>query len=207
MYWHQALAEDAAILLCRRELLQLVGLIAMSGCRGEAPPRKATPASTKPTKPIATLPWSPAVHASLAAACDTILPLGAASAVGFPGATQAGVIDYIAKQLAQPPLARLAPALIVFAAALDEFARAQGSLSFAQATPSVRQAAVNALATGTLPIKLPQRPLFTVLRSLTLEGLLADPSHGGNRQGVGWTAIGLPATSQVHHHGDLSTGP
>lgn len=208
MDWHGMLgASNGGVLLRRRELLHLIGLIAVAGCRDDAPQTKAGPASAAPTSNSAPLPWSPSIHACLAAACDTLLPVGTATAAGFPGATQAGVIDYIAKQLSKPPLARLAPALVVFAVALDEFAHSQGAASFAQAAPSVKQAAIGALANGTLPIKLPQRPLFTVLRSLTLEGMLADPSHGGNRNGVGWTAIGLPATAQIHHHGDKAAAP
>ena len=200
MYWHQALAEDAAILLSRRELLQFVGLISLAGCRDDAASNKAGSVNNAPTAAVPAVPWSNAVHLCLAAACEAMLPAGEVGAAGFPGAAQAGVIDYIARQVAKAPLSRLAPALIVFAAALDDFARGERAVSFAQAAPSVKQAAIGALATGTLAIKLPQRPLFTVLRSLTLEGLLADPSHGGNRDGVGWTAIGLPATAQVHHH-------
>ena len=33
---------------------------------------------------------------------------------------------------------------------------------------------------------------FELLRRRTIEGVFADPAHGGNRDGLGWTLIGYP---------------
>ena len=38
------------------------------------------------------------------------------------------------------------------------------------------------------------RFLFRALIGFSLEGLLGDPIHGGNRDFIGWSAIGLRAT-------------
>ena len=201
MFWLEAAASDVeGTLLRRRDLWQLVGLIALAGCRSEAPPGRDAPAHHEAPNRVAARPWSQAVHNCLAAACETILPSGDGAAAGFPGASNAGAIDFIAAQVAKPPLSRIAPACSALAAALDAFAQSRGAPSLAAAPQVVREAAIDALAKQELPSKLPQQALFRILRTLTLEGLLADPAHGGNRGGVGWTAIGLPAHAQPHHH-------
>jgi gluconate 2-dehydrogenase gamma chain len=37
---------------------------------------------------------------------------------------------------------------------------------------------------------LPGAHVFSLVLTLTLEGFLSDPRHGGNRGGVGWAFVG-----------------
>ena len=39
-----------------------------------------------------------------------------------------------------------------------------------------------------------QTPFFTLVRQHTIVGFLADPIHGGNRDGIGWKLIGFEGT-------------
>jgi len=215
MYWHADVADGGAgfLLLHRRELWRLIAVIALAGCGSEQAPPASTPTkATGATKAnhapsLGPRPWSDAVHNCLAAACATILPAGTGFAAGVPNASDTGVIEFIARQLSAAPLARLAPAFIALAGALEAYSQANGATSFAHAKPAVREAAISALAQETLPTKLPQLALFKVLRSLVLEGLLADPTHGGNRNASAWTAFGLAAQGAPHHHGTPHKAP
>ena len=110
------------------------------------------------------------------------------------GAREARVMTFIERQLAIEPFVRLAPGLIALARGLDAQASARGpgqaQPAFAQLDVAAQDQVLEELARGGWPDRtLPQRELFVVLHSLTLEGFLADPNHGGNHGGAGWKAI------------------
>jgi gluconate 2-dehydrogenase gamma chain len=74
---------------------------------------------------------------------------------------------------------------------LDAEALRRHGVGFADATDSVQDAVLRLVE---------QRPFFELLREHTIEGLLGDPVHGGNRGHIGWTLIGyrrpgLPITA------------
>ena len=57
------------------------------------------------------------------------------------------------------------------------------------------------LARGRIPVRgVPQEALFRGLHSLTLEGFLCDPVHGGNDAEIGWRSIGFPTPHLRHVH-------
>ncbi len=173
--------------LRRREFLDLVVLIALvPACkrREDAPGPEPTPAPAAPT-PATALPA--AASRTLAAACGRILPADGA----FPGATEAGVITFIDRQLAIAPLSRIAPAVIALAHALDDAALARKASDFASLAPAMQDEILEALSLGKLGSKLPEAALFRILHGFVLEGFLSDPNHGGNRDQVAWRAIGF----------------
>ena len=45
----------------------------------------------------------------------------------------------------------------------------------------------------------PGRVFFTTLYQNVMEGMFADPIHGGNRDKAGWKLIGFPGAIAVHH--------
>ena len=47
----------------------------------------------------------------------------------------------------------------------------------------------------------PEEAVFRALHTLTLEGYLSDPVHGGNDGETGWKAIGFSAPHLRHRHG------
>src|SRR5262245_26010573 len=165
--------------LRRRELLELVALIAaLPACKRKEPAHSEPVGSAATDEPARALPAD--AYRALDAATARILPGDGT----FPGAREAGVMTFIDRQLAIPPISRIAPALIMLARALDDAARARKAGDFSALAPAQQDELLDALARGTLGTKLPERELFRVLHGLVLEGFLADPHHGGNKDQV-----------------------
>ena len=129
----------------------------------------------------------------VAAACERIFP----SDESGPGATEAGVVIYIDRQLAGPY-------------GRDKYRYTKGPWVFSvpehgyqgKATPREIYREGIGLLEG-----LPELPaaeqdaklraiektqFFQMLRRHTLEGMFSDPLHGGNREMIGWQLIGYP---------------
>ena len=181
--------------LRRRDLLELVALIAaVPACKDK---QRSEPSPTPPT-PLTSPPPEQHPHAldgaesrALEAATARILP----SDGTFPGAREANVMEFIDRQLAIAPLAKIAPAVIAIAHAFDDAARARKAREFATLAPAQQDEILDALSRGALGTKLPEKELFRVLHGLTLEGFLCDPHHGGNKDMIAWNAIGFPEPS------------
>jgi hypothetical protein len=124
--------------------------------------------------------------AVLHAAIDRIIPPD-----DFPGAWDAGVGDYIRRQLAGD-LRHLAPLLEAGLAALDAEADAAYDRPFAVLAPVVQDLLLGSVERGdtTAVWPVPPRKFFALLVRLTMEGYYADPSNGGNRDGIAWRMIG-----------------
>jgi gluconate 2-dehydrogenase gamma chain len=174
----------------RRQLLALGAAMPLIACRA----RRHAPVDSGAAPPLPTS--TPGTHlAALGALAEAILPSD-----DGPGAREAGVVDFLARQLATPYFAPFADNLYDLGRALDEWAQARGH-PFAALDVATRQQAVAKLATGTLGLEgISEVELFEMIHSLTLEGFLADPRHGGNRGQVGWRSIGFVAPDGDHHH-------
>ena len=186
--------------LRRRELLELVALIAaLPACKDKTPSQPAEP--VKPASPGPAHALDGAAFRALDAATARILPADGA----FPGAREANVMEFIDRQLAIAPLTKIAPAVIAIAHAFDDAARARKARDFASLAAAQQDEILDALSRGALGTKLPEKELFRVLHGLTLEGFLADPVHGGNKDMIAWKAIGFPEpplrTPGGGHHG------
>lgn len=127
------------------------------------------------------------------AATNRIFPSDASG----PGAEEAGVVPYIDRQLAGPY-------------GRDRYRFTQGP--FLAGTPQqgyqgadtprliYRQALAQLKDLPSLPptqqdarlAAIEKTYFFQLLRQHTLEGLFADPMHGGNRNLAGWRLIGFP---------------
>src|SRR5258707_4072307 len=106
-----------------------------------------------------------------------------------PGAREAKVGRFIERQLAGE-LAGLRPACEQLARLLDLHARRVFDVPFAALTQPDQDAVLGQLSRGALPARgFPQAELFRALHTLTLEGFLSDPAHGGNDGEIGWRAI------------------
>jgi gluconate 2-dehydrogenase gamma chain len=120
------------------------------------------------------------------AAVDRILP----SREGT-GAREAKVMRFIERQLASD-FALLLPAMKQGALLIDRVAEAKHKKPFADLDPASQDRILGLLARGELPITgFPQKEWFSVLLTLTLEGFLSDPIHGGNADQIGWRSIGF----------------
>jgi gluconate 2-dehydrogenase gamma chain len=115
---------------------------------------------------------------TLAAICDQIVP-----ADDFPSASQAGVLNYIDRQL----MRHYRRHRETYREGLEQ-AEALSRKRFGQELASLpdqqKLDAVNALATE-------NNKFFGLVRNHTMEGYYGSPRHGGNRDAVSWRMLGL----------------
>ncbi|SFO58176.1 Gluconate 2-dehydrogenase subunit 3 [Mesorhizobium sp. NFR06] len=141
--------------------------------------------------------FTPAQNEDLATLFEAIWP----GAPGRPGARDAGASDYVDQLLAvaeayyevpgwrvtyQEGLAMLTAGAKTRFPGLANLA----ALKPNQATDLLSQLQAGALAE--FPDVAWQKNFFAVLRSHAIEGCLADPRWGGNRNGVIWKWLGYP---------------
>lgn len=127
------------------------------------------------------------------AACDRIFPSDGSG----PGATEAGVVIYIDRQLAGPygrdkyrytkgPFVESVPEhgyqgkeapQVIYRAGLRQLE------NFADLPAAERDQRLRAIEKTTF---------FRMLRQHTIEGMFSDPLHGGNANMIGWQMIGYP---------------
>lgn len=136
----------------------------------------------------------------LDAACTRILP-----PVNGVSTADAGCVNFIDKLLAHEERALL-PGYRAALGALAAAARQRWRRDFAALEPERQDELLANLEDGALthwPAAAPaQGEFFALLRWHTLLGFLADPRHGGNRDGAGWRAIGH--AGHLHHAGGVS---
>jgi gluconate 2-dehydrogenase gamma chain len=119
-----------------------------------------------------------------------------------PGAREAGVLVYIDRAV-EGAYRELQHAYRHGLAELERHCREQTQASFADLGAD-RQDALLAeldqialqLEAGETPATDPRRlilaQLYGMVRQHTLEGMLADPAYGGNRDSAGWRLVGFP---------------
>jgi gluconate 2-dehydrogenase gamma chain len=131
--------------------------------------------------------------ATVSAACERIFPADESG----PGATEAGVVIYIDRQLAGPygrdkyrytkaPWAESVPEHGYQGKATPrEIYRAgiQQLGNFTELTASQQDERLQSIEGGNF---------FQMLRKHTVEGMFCDPMHGGNAGLIGWQLIGYP---------------
>jgi gluconate 2-dehydrogenase gamma chain len=109
-----------------------------------------------------------------------------------PGAREAKVGRFIERQLAGS-LSALRPAFDQLARLLDLWSRKSFGKPFTALASAEQDTILGQLSRGQIPVRgFPQEALFRALHTLTLEGFLSDPVHGGNDGEAGWRAIGFP---------------
>jgi len=123
---------------------------------------------------------------TLHAAVDRIIP-----ADDFPGAWDAGVGDYILRQL-NGDLRHLAHEFLAGLDLLDQEAIANSGSTFANLPGAVQDELLHQLEKNLVKIKWRSSPreFFAMLLHLTHEGFYADPGNGGNRDEVAWKMMG-----------------
>ncbi len=116
--------------------------------------------------------------ATLTAICDQIIP-----ADDFPSASQAGVLNYIDKQITRH-YRRHQRAYRKGLERADQVSQQQYGKILAVATPAEQFHVVASLENS-------DKPFFELVRSHTFEGYYGSPRHGGNRNAVSWHMLGL----------------
>lgn len=116
--------------------------------------------------------------ATLTAICDQIIP-----ADDFPSASQAGVLNYIDKQITRH-YRRHQRAYRQGLERTNQLSQQQCGKILAAATPAEQLQVVTSLENS-------DKPFFELVRSHTFEGYYGSPRHGGNRNAVSWHMLGL----------------
>ncbi len=133
---------------------------------------------------------SDAEATTLAAACDQIVPPDE-----DPGASQAGVVRFIDRQLATRQKGDLS-AWRRGIQGLDASARRRHGRAFAELAAEAQIALLRAIEDGSVDRAdwngADPAAFFALLRRYTMMGFYGDPRHGGNRDRVAWRMIGVP---------------
>ncbi len=124
---------------------------------------------------------------ALTALVDRIVP-----ADEYPGASDAGVIDYIVGQFDRDLHDRV-PLYREGLKALDREAVARYGAAFADLDTSTQDLILHAVEAGKTVAEWPVSPrgFFDLAVANTTEGYYADPGNGGNRDEVSWRMIGF----------------
>ena len=102
---------------------------------------------------------------------------------GSPGAEEAGVVYFVDRAFGDPYFADVVPLVRVGLARLDERALYVGAWNgFASLSDGEQREIMRAVE---------HEPFFAAARTLVLIGTFGDPSHGGNRGGVGARIVGM----------------
>ncbi|HSV19439.1 MAG TPA: gluconate 2-dehydrogenase subunit 3 family protein [Casimicrobiaceae bacterium] len=199
----------------RRALLKAVAITTVSAVapvKFAAPIRDARAAAPDYAAPAETF-FTPAERAFIEAAIARIIPTDELG----PGAKDAGVATFIDRQLAGPYgraetwymqgpwrtgvdeqgyQIKLTPAQLYRAAIRDVDAavrRQHANRTFAELDAGDQDAVLTALEKRHLDLpNAPADTFFSMLVQNTVEGFLADPLYGGNRDFAGWKLIGFP---------------
>ncbi len=138
--------------------------------------------------------------ATMAAFTERLMP----GAPGKPGASDAGVVNYIDLALAGA-YADLQEFYRAGLAQLDAHCRKTYNESFVQLDASRQDAVIAAIEQGkAAEFSWPRGPeFFNLIRTHTMEGMFADPIYGGNRDFAGWRLVGFPGAQGDFTPGDL----
>jgi len=122
---------------------------------------------------------SPAEARTMRAFAAQILP----SEPGAPGAEEAGAVYFVDRAFGEPFFADAVPVVRAGLARLDARARNGGAPNgFASLSDADQRSIMQ---------QVEHEPFFAATRTLVLIGTFADPSHGGNRGGVGMRIVGM----------------
>jgi hypothetical protein len=133
--------------------------------------------------------FTPAEAAAFDAIAARIWPGGPED----PGAREGGAVDYLDRALAGA-YASLQPIYRAWLGAVDAAATARHGTVFARLPEREQDALLAAMEQEQVPgFAQPSAAEFLRLCIRhTMEGMLSDPVHGGNRGFAGWNAVGYP---------------
>jgi gluconate 2-dehydrogenase gamma chain len=127
-------------------------------------------------------------------------------APGMPGATDAGVTNYIDLALAgfdedQQFFYRSG------LAQLDAHCKQTYGKAFRSLTAEQQDETIAALQQGKAPTFVwpAAQAFFTRVRTHTMEGMFADPVYGGNKNFAGWRLIGFPGAQPIYTPEDMQS--
>lgn len=127
---------------------------------------------------------------TLAALSDQIIPPDQ-----YPGASWAGVVNYIDRQLCGP-FQQLKEIYRQGLAGVDRSSLLLYGRQFADVDSNQQIELLHLLGDGRAPSSIWQQisshEFFEYVVDHTMQGYYGDPRHGGNREGVSWKMLNLP---------------
>lgn len=134
---------------------------------------------------------------TLQAVLDRIIPSD-----DYPGAWEAGVGDYLARQFEGD----LAAMVTVYQSGLDALAaeaQALEGVAFYALESDAQDNLLRRIEAGVVVTEWPMPPqrLFSLLIHHAAEGYYADPGNGGNRDALAWKMIGFVVEEGVRAGG------
>jgi gluconate 2-dehydrogenase gamma chain len=124
---------------------------------------------------------------TLAAICDQVIPPDQ-----DPGASEAGVVDYIDRQL-DGHFRKLRTMYRDGLAGIDALARKQHGRAFVELSSDQRLAMLSAIDSKRLG-DAPVREFFQAVVAHTMQGYYGSPRHGGNKKWASWRMLGVPTS-------------
>ena len=139
---------------------------------------------------------------TMAAFTERLMP----GAPDKPGATEAGVLNYIDLALAGA-YSDLQDFYRRGLAQLDAYCRKTYNTSFQHLTAAQQDEVLAALDEGKASgFAWPTaQDFFNTVRTHTMEGMFADPIYGGNKDFAGWRLVGFPGAQAVFTPTDLQS--
>ena len=127
-------------------------------------------------------------------------------ASGAPGATDAGVTNYIDLALSGPYQYQQYFYRCGLAQ-LDAHCKQAYGKAFRSLAPEQQDETITALAQGKAAefVWPTGQAFFTTLRTHTMEGMFADPIYGGNRNFAGWRLVGFPGAQPFYTPEDMQS--
>jgi len=127
---------------------------------------------------------------TVAAICERLIP-----ADQDPGATEAGVVNFIDLQL-MGPYKRYRASYRLGIKGIEQASLRMFGYRFTELSPEKQDEVLKQVeagrATGEAWKDLSSQDFFSLILSHTMQGYYGDPRHGGNRARVSWQMLGLP---------------
>jgi gluconate 2-dehydrogenase gamma chain len=140
--------------------------------------------------------------ATIAAFAERLMP----SAPGKPGASEAGVLNYIDLALAGA-YADLQDFYRRGLAQLEAYCRKNYNEPFARLDAARQDQVITAIEQGHADgFAWPTaQAFFNTIRTHTMEGMFADPVYGGNKDFAGWRLVGFPGAQAIFTPMDMDS--
>jgi len=127
---------------------------------------------------------------TVAAICDRLIP-----ADQDPGATQAGVVNFIDLQL-MGPYKRYRVTYRLGVRGVEEASLRMFGHGFTELNPERQDVLLKQLESGGVAGEawkaVSSKDFFSLILTHAMQGYYGDPRHGGNRARVSWKMLGLP---------------
>jgi hypothetical protein len=158
---------------------KVTAIFALAGCLGEENPPASEPAEEAGGFDMATL----------TAVCDRLLPGKPGT---LPSASEAGVADFVVRELDAPMFSKVKPFVAKGLGHLSAEAQKEKGAPFAKLAPEDQDALLRRFQENDVAIAdFSASRWFEIVLTFALEGWLGPPSRGANKDGRTWDALGI----------------